>query len=41
MTKIAVTFRDFVKAPEKETETLEPNTTPNVEYIWTKHAEAA
>ena len=33
MTKVAVTFRNFAKAPEKEAEALEPNTTHNVEYI--------
>jgi len=38
MTRAAVTFRNFSKAPKKETESLEPNTTHNVEYIRTNHA---
>jgi hypothetical protein len=41
MAKVGVIFRNFVKAPEKETETLEQNTTHNFEYIWTNHAEVA
>jgi hypothetical protein len=41
MTKVEVTFRNFAKAPEKETEALEPNTTHSVEYIRTNHADVA
>ena len=33
MTNVAVTFRNFAKAPEKETESFEPNTTHYVQYI--------
>jgi hypothetical protein len=41
MTKVAVTFHNFAKAPEKEIEVLEPNTMRNVEYICTNHVEVA